>query len=164
MPKLIATISIVLALAGSTKNVGAGEEPAGRARWEYRVMSKDQVLELGKKDLAAGLNQLNHDGWELAAVDGAYIFKRRRVLNQSAIEQLKLRLSLFETEIEMRKERLGWSERMARKGFLSDSKVQAEKLLLKDAEAAADQARRELDALNLPPPQKLPLPQPTPTK
>jgi hypothetical protein len=52
---------------------------AATARWEYRVVAKDQLLQLGNKDLAAGLNQLGAQGWELAGVDNAYIFRRHPV-------------------------------------------------------------------------------------
>jgi uncharacterized protein (TIGR03067 family) len=38
------------------------------AKWEYRVVKKAQVLELGKNDLTAGLNKLGEEGWELVSV------------------------------------------------------------------------------------------------
>jgi hypothetical protein len=61
--------------------------PQWRPKWEYKVASESEVAKLGKGDLAAGLNQLGEDGWDLVAVhstapaSGAltpvrYVFKR----------------------------------------------------------------------------------------
>jgi hypothetical protein len=58
------------------------EQPAGRAgpgtasapahrtgpRWEYRTLTRQELLDLGQKDVTAGLNKLGDDGWELVAV------------------------------------------------------------------------------------------------
>jgi hypothetical protein len=40
-------------------------------KWEYQVLTKEQVAGLGKKDLAAGLNKLGDESWELVAVEAA---------------------------------------------------------------------------------------------
>ncbi len=68
----------------------SGTAKAG-PRWEYQVLPKDRVIELGQKDLAAGLNALGAQGWELAAVDNVYIFRRRPVVGAggelSALQQ-----------------------------------------------------------------------------
>jgi internalin A len=58
----------------------AAIEAGPKTQWEYKVLAKDQVNELGKGILAAGLNQLGQKGWELSAVDnGSYILKRHAV-------------------------------------------------------------------------------------
>jgi hypothetical protein len=46
----------------------AGPKPASAVKWEYRALTKEQLLELGQKDLAAGLNRLGSEGWELVTV------------------------------------------------------------------------------------------------
>src|SRR5262249_25272463 len=38
------------------------------SKWEYRVLTKEQLAELGKKNLAAGLNKIGEEGWELVTV------------------------------------------------------------------------------------------------
>jgi hypothetical protein len=155
-----------IAVVGSglpVHDVDAAGAPGVPRRWEYRVLTRQEVVDLGKKDLAAGLNKLGGEGWELVAIDAQYIFKRPNFLNSNDVETLKQQLTLAETDIEMRKERLAWSERMARKGFMSENNVQAQKMRLREAEIARDWAKRELDALLLPgrtkPPEKIPVPQ-----
>ncbi len=148
-------LAVVIGTGGAP--IQAGESGVA-PRWEYRVLTKDQVLDLGQKDLAAGLNRLGHDGWELAAVDGAYIFKRRRGLHVASAENIKERLALAETDVAARKERAAWSERMARMGFMSKSRVEAEKALLAQAEIDAAQLRRDLDMMLLPAPKSVPPP------
>lgn len=66
-----------------------GSASAAPSRWDYQVLTKERVLELGNKDLAAGLNALGAQGWELAAVDTVYIFRRRPVAGGelSALQQ-----------------------------------------------------------------------------
>ena len=44
-------------------------EPLAPPEWEYLVQSKVELLQHGKGDVRAGLNQLGADGWELAAVE-----------------------------------------------------------------------------------------------
>jgi hypothetical protein len=61
----------------ATQAPKTGGAPPAAPPWEYQVLPKERVLELGKKDLAAGLNALGAKGWELAAVDNGYIFRRR---------------------------------------------------------------------------------------
>jgi hypothetical protein len=78
---------------------GLAEAPAppakaqyvGGPKWEYKVLFRQQIAELGNKDFAAGLNKLGDDGWEMVGVpsavpvgggqirgvqDGDYYFKR----------------------------------------------------------------------------------------
>jgi hypothetical protein len=143
----------VVALAGGALHVPHLEAAGAQAvppRWEYRVMTRQQVLDLGKQDLAVGLNKLGEEGWEFVAIDTQYIFKRPNFRGSNRVETLKQQLALVETDIEMRKDRLAWSERMARKGFMTEGEVQALKLKLKAAEMTRDWTKRELDAILAP--------------
>src|SRR5438128_2347809 len=87
--KAIAYVLIAMDVASGTlrgsedllPGLGKGGQPEGAPKWEYRILTKEQIIELGKKDLAAGLNQLGDQGWELAAVETAFIFKRSRPRN-----------------------------------------------------------------------------------
>jgi hypothetical protein len=125
--------------------------------WEYRVLKKDEVVGLGKNDLAAGLNALGNQGWELAAVDTAYIFKRLRNpvppnlflrnLNRNHIQDLKDQITILQSDVDRWKDRVGWSERMLSKGFLSHNQVLDEQEWLRRAELALERAQRELKAL-----------------
>src|SRR5438552_10170455 len=105
MRKTIATGFVLLVLGvGSPGAARSAEpEPRGAARWEYRILTKDQVLELGKKDLAAGLNKLGDDGWELVAAPPAegYIFKRPRERTPKQLEDVKRQVLLAESDVEM---------------------------------------------------------------
>jgi hypothetical protein len=129
----------------------AGGQPPASAEpsttWEYRVLKKEQVIDLGKKDLAAGLNLLGGQGWELAAVDKEYIFKRARNINWNRIQDLKDRIALIESDVDLGKDRVGWAKRMVRKGFLSENQLLAEREWLHRAELALDSAQHELRAL-----------------
>jgi hypothetical protein len=153
MRSLIPLLSVLI-LPLFTPNVApAGGDPAGTSRWEYRVLSKEQVLELGNKDLAAGLNRLGIDRWELAAVDGAYIFKRR-VLEEESVENKKRRLTQAQDRVDQQRDRVAWSERMVRKGFLSETQLHSEKATLAQAELTLELAQRDYDAHVLPQPRK----------
>ncbi len=130
-------------------------------KWEYRVATKDQVVELGKNDLAAGLNKLGNDGWELVVVDGGYIFKRPKVQNDVEIAELKLRLAILKRDIEMQKERVAWSGRMLKMGYLSPQAVVAEKERLERYELVLEKLNKDLDRMTAPPIEPIPLaPQP----
>jgi hypothetical protein len=119
-------------------------------RWEYRVLTKAQVLELGRNDLTAGLNKLGDEGWELAAFDAAYIFKRPKVQQQS-IEVLKLRIGLVEADIEQQRDRVQWSERMVKRGFLAANQLKDEIRLLRELEIALEEAKQDLKRLQAEP-------------
>ncbi len=119
-------------------------------RWEYRVVSRDQVAELGKSDLAAGLNRLGSEGWELVVVDGGYIFKRPRPQNDNEIAELKLKVNILQSDFEMQKERLAWSERMLKMGYMSNQAVGAERERLRRIELVLDKSRKELETLGSP--------------
>jgi hypothetical protein len=133
---------------------------AGPSKWEYRVFTKVEVLDLGNKDLTTGLNKLGEEGWELAAIDSAYIFKRPKGLTrQQAEAALKERITLAEADVDQWKERLAWVTRMARKGFLTEQQLETDKAKLEVAEKILDRARRELGGMASPKePEKLPKP------
>jgi hypothetical protein len=58
--------------------------PAKPMTWEYRVLTRGSIDELGKDNLEAGLNALGAEGWELVSIDSSakptsgnrYIFRR----------------------------------------------------------------------------------------
>jgi hypothetical protein len=141
---------------GQTATTPAESKLDWASKWEYQVLTKEQVIASGKKDLAAGLNHLGSEGWELAAVDGAYIFKRPKDPGRPQTEQLKRAIPLIEADITLLKDRVGWAERMLRKGYLSQRQVENERLRLKDAELALESARAHIDSL--PPPTPAPMP------
>jgi hypothetical protein len=118
-------------------------------QWEYQVLTKAQILDLGKKDLAAGLNKLGDEGWELAAFDNAYIFKRPKMQRQA--EVLKLRLKLAEFDVEQQKERVQWAERMVKKGFLAANQLKEEIRLLKELEIVLEEAETDVKSLKTQP-------------
>ena len=56
-------------------------------------------------------------------------------------------LTLAESDVDAWKDRVAWSERMARKGFLSEQQLKADRLRLRLAEVTLDKARRELQSI-----------------
>jgi hypothetical protein len=68
-------IVIALALFALGAVTCLAEAPAGksvaRPQWEYQTLTREKLAEMGKNDLAAGLNKLGEDGWELVAVTPA---------------------------------------------------------------------------------------------
>ena len=133
--------------AGSAQPPGVATKPNADAqrKWEYRVLTKDELPTTQAKDLAAALNRLGDDGWELVAAGSTYIFKRPK--NENRIEELRRRVRFLETEIDKFKDRVTWSKRMARKGFFSDNQLQFEEDLLKQVEDALDKAKADLKTL-----------------
>jgi hypothetical protein len=140
-------ISVASAVLQLATLPAAAQQPDGLPRWEYRVLTKEQVIDLGKKDLVAGLNRLGDDGWELAGVDGPYIFKRLKGPDPNYVEQLKSQMTLAEADVENWKDRLAWSERMAKKGYLATNQVQADRMRLQRAEITLDLLRRTMQNL-----------------
>jgi hypothetical protein len=136
---------LVLALVGSAYPLAVQSAESG-SRWEYHVLTKAQVLELGQNDLTAGLNKLGDQGWELAAFDAAYIFKRPKGQQQS-VEVLKLRIGLVEADFEQQGDRVRWSQRMVKRGFLSVNQLKDEERLLKELEIALEEAKQDLKSL-----------------
>jgi hypothetical protein len=50
-----------------------------RPRWEYKVAAEADISKVGNDDLAAGLNKLGEEGWELIGFErGRFILKRQR--------------------------------------------------------------------------------------
>jgi hypothetical protein len=127
----------------------AEPKPDVVVQWEYRVLTEEQVIALGKMDLAAGLNKLGEEGWELATAGAHYIFKRPKDLAQKQLAEVRRRVAAAEADVEAWKDRVAWSERMVRKGYLTEKHVEAERTQLKKAEAVLDVERRALQ--NLPP-------------
>jgi hypothetical protein len=79
-------IVIALALFALGAVTCLAEAPAGKAasrpQWEYKTVTGDGLVELGKNE-QAGLNKLGDDGWELVSVTpgqgfskAVYYFKR----------------------------------------------------------------------------------------
>jgi hypothetical protein len=143
-------VLLAVGVAGAASPVTAlpaEGRPDAVTRWEYRVLTKEQVLDLGKNDLGAGLNVLGDGGWELVAAEPAFIFKRPKDQARRRAEEVKRRIALVEADVEQLKDRAAWAERMARKGFLTEQQVNAERSRLRAAEGALDAARDELKAL-----------------
>lgn len=158
-------MGFVLLAAGiassQTSALSAEPKPDAAPKWEYRVVTHEQLLDLGKKDLAAGLNKLGDDGWELITVERldktAYIFKRPK--DYRNIEDVKQKLFTAQSNVELWKDRVSWAERMVKKGYMTDRQLQTETARLKDAEFALERIERELKTF---PPE--PKPMPTPDK
>jgi hypothetical protein len=149
MGKAISTsfILLILGIVGGSQVAGAAEpklEPA--TKWEYRVLSKDEMLELGKKDLVAGLNKLGDEGWELVTAEPTYIFKRPKQ-KLKAIEDVKRQLLFLQAEVEGWRDRVAWTERMVKKGYLTERHLKEETELLQAAEIALEKAQKEFKAL-----------------
>jgi hypothetical protein len=137
---------VLAAAAGSSPAAApaADNRPDAVVQWEYRVLTRDQILDLGKKDLAAGLNQLGDDGWELVVAEPTFIFKRPRDLVRKQASETKRRIILLESDVEMLKDRVAWAERMLRKGYLTEQQANAERLRLEAAQISLDEARKQL--------------------
>jgi len=139
---------IGVAYAGAQVPLSSGDGKSDFvSRWEYRVLSKAQIIELGKKDLAVGLNTLGDEGWELVAIDTSYIFKRPKDRGRRQAEDLKSQILLIESDVEQLKDRVAWAERMFKKGFMSANQAEAERLQLKRAQMALERARKDLEVL-----------------
>jgi hypothetical protein len=142
-----AAVKLLAIAVVSGASQAAAQSPEPTLQWEYRVLSKAQILNLGKQDLAAGLNKLGDEGWELAAFDAAYIFKRPKVQREQ-VDVIKLRLKIAEADVEQQRERVQWSQRMVKRGFLPANQLKEEERLLKELEIALIQA--QADAKSLP--------------
>ena len=163
--------SLVILIGFASGTLRGSEVPSeGRAeavpKWEYRILTKEQILDLGGKDLAAGLNKLGDQGWELAAIETAFIFKRAKpslfpqgwgeMQRGERLEDIKRRIALSEADLEMWKDRVAWSERMLKKGFLSEAQVNGERLELKKLQISLDYLNREFQTLSPKPSDRAP--------
>jgi len=144
--KPMLSLAMVIGLtSGILPDCQASDErqPDAVPKWEYQILTKEQIIELGKKDLTAGLNRLGEQGWELAAVEAAYIFKRAKPQTGARIEDVKRQIALIEIDLQMQKDRVAWSERMLKKGFMSEGQVNGERMELKKIEINLDALQRE---------------------
>src|SRR5882672_9356051 len=101
MRKVIPMGFVLLALGvvgGCPVTVCSAEpKPEVAVKWEYRIVTKEQLLDLGNKDLVAGLNKLGDEGWELTAVEPAYIFKRPKPTPKQ-LEDVKRQVLLAQSD------------------------------------------------------------------
>jgi len=154
---ILAAIVVLAVNLSSTK----GQPPRPRMevdaqrqiQWEYRVLTKDQLLNAGKKDLAAALNRLGSQGWELVAIETAlapstFYFKRPRQSLAEQIEDYKARVAGLELAVALARDRADWAERMTRKGNGSESNLTVANQQLKFAELALERARKRLSVLS----------------
>ncbi len=144
---LAAVLAVAVGVLSFSAASAAEPKSAVVFRWEYRVLTEEQVTALGKKDLTAGLNKLGDEGWELVTAGARYIFKRPKDLAQKQAAEIQRQVAAAEADVEAWKDRVSWSERMLRKGYLTEKHVEAERTQLKRAEAALDVARRALQNL-----------------
>jgi len=135
---------LAVAIVGSASQLAA-RSAESTLQWEYRVLTKAQILDLGKADLAIGLNKLGDEGWELAGIDTTYIFKRPKA--QKSADATKLRLRIAESDVEQQRERVQWAQRMVRKGFLAANELKEELRLLKELEIALAEAEEQVKRL-----------------
>jgi len=76
---LIAGTVLLLAAVvavGIGSDHAAAQPAAPRGKWEYKVLTPTAIEELGGKDggaLAAGLNKLGDEGWELVAIEPGHV-------------------------------------------------------------------------------------------
>jgi hypothetical protein len=151
--KRIPTTAALLVLAVAATLVASPGAPAAELRpdvvcqWEYRVLTEEQVIALGKKDLAEGLNVLGDEGWELATAGPRYIFKRPKDMAKKQAAEIKRQIAAAEADVEAWKDRVAWSERMVKKGYVTEKHALAERAQLSKAEAVLDAARRALKGL-----------------
>jgi hypothetical protein len=136
----------------SQRPESSGQVPGPQpVQWEYRVLTKNQILELGKNELASGLNRVGGDGWQLVAVEPSqpptFYFKRPRYSVAEQIEELQALMPRLELDVAVARERADWAERMARKGYAYEANVGVTNQQLKLAEFALDRAKKHLEAL-----------------
>ncbi len=123
-----------------------------QTQWEYRVLTKEQLLDAGKKDVAAALNHLGSQGWELVTIEPGsapptFYFKRPRPRLAEQIEECKARIAGLELAVALARDRADWAERMTRKGNGSESNLTVANQQLKAAELALERTKKQLDAL-----------------
>jgi hypothetical protein len=68
-------------------------------------------------------------------------------LREAALADIQGRIAIAQADLEMWKERLAWSERMVKKGFLTAQQAAQEQARLKTAELLLEKLRQELKAL-----------------
>jgi hypothetical protein len=147
MLRLVTVIGLTSVIL-SDSQASDERQPDAVPKWEYQILTKEQIIELGKKDLTAGLNRLGEQGWELAAVEMAFIFKRAKPQTGARIEDVKRQIALIEIDLQKGKDRVTWAERMLKKGFMSEAQVNGERMELKKTEITLDSLQRELQSLS----------------
>jgi hypothetical protein len=147
LPVALLALGVAVGFLALTPAPAAEPKPDVVFQWEYHVLTEEQVIALGKKDLAAGLNRLGDEGWELVTAGAHYIFKRPKDLARKQAADIRRQFDAAEADVEAWKERVSWSERMLKKGYLTEKHVEAERAQLKKAEAALDLARMALKNL-----------------
>lgn len=135
---------------------GDGEKARPAVKWEYRVLSRDHLLEAGDKNLEKGLNKLGDEGWELVTIefpmmlqraegrfasDARYYFKRPASTELASRELTEARLAQAQADVEEWKERVEWSSRMVKKGYATERQLATDRLKLKAAEATLEALR-----------------------
>src|SRR5690348_10416453 len=103
--KAISLTLVLIAVVACGALPAAEKQPEASPKWEYQVLSKDKVLELGQNNLAAGLNKLGLLGWELTGIDGSYVFKRPvpgtgAAVSPKALKDIQNRISFAEYDVE----------------------------------------------------------------
>jgi hypothetical protein len=80
-------------------------------------------------------------------IDAEIVLERAKVRQQAGRDDATRAFEHAASELEMWKDRVAWSERMTKKGYLTERQLQTERAALKQAEAALEKARRELDGV-----------------
>ncbi len=162
-PILRAFAVLVIGVAVALASPFAQEAPSSSpVKWEYRVLSRDQIAELGKNDLAAGLNRLGEDGWQLVTVEPAFTPEKNSTVPARAAqyylirpkdypriqrETAQRRVASAKADLEMCEDRAAWSERMVKKGYLTATQARVDQEQLRRARAALEAAERELNSV-----------------
>jgi hypothetical protein len=160
-----ACVILTLAAVLAGQPALATSDGNGTWKWEYRVLNKGEIAVLAGNSVAAGLNKLGEEGWELVAVEPGYTappgagggtaaqfyFKRPKDLPLVQREATARRVAAAEADVAMWKDRASYSERMYKKGFISENQTKADRDQLRQAEAYLDAAKRELESYPPPP-------------
>jgi hypothetical protein len=144
---VLVVLGVALALQPLTTSLAA-RQPAVVVKWEYRVLTKEQIIDLGKKDLAAGLNKLGDEGWELVVAEPQYVFKRPKDQpERKSLAELQEQLTRAESDVVQWTERVAWTERMVKKGYLTNVQLEADRARLSQSTLVLDLARKALPKL-----------------
>jgi hypothetical protein len=106
------------------------------------------VVRAGHNDLEmveAIVIRLDEAAAEVGAAEGDA--EPRKARTHKRPEEIKHRVAVAESDVAMWRDRVAWSERMAKKGYLTDFQVNADRGQLIRAEFALDQAQEELQGL-----------------
>jgi hypothetical protein len=70
--------------------------------------------------------------------------KQRTQPGRTRRDEIKARIDALASDVDRMKERVAWSERMFKKGYLTEQQVEADRALLRKTEAALEKARQEV--------------------